>query len=396
MRKTLTVSLVLSLACAPLVNAAPRADASQDYGEDQDFSPEELDNLLAPIALYPDPLLAQVLLAATFVDQVDEAARYVRAYGERGVDAQDWDTSVRAVAHYPVVLAYLADKLDWTSAVGQAYVGQSTDVMISIQRLRHMARSEGNLETTPEQQVVLEDDFIRIVPASPTLIYVPRYNPAIVYAHRPVSGLAIAFDVGLVIGAWLNDDCDWREHRVYYHGWSGAGWIARSRPHVRITTVYVSPRYANVRINRRVIDRHLDRAALSRYDFVHRDVVYTGARSNDHQRAEPRVTSPPRGNALINHNMNTRDPRLDRFRGREDHGRPAAAAERPAPPAHEQARPEPAPRSQLHLYGGSGSGFDPKAASSRGHASREAAAKPQKAEAHQAKDRKKSQPPKKH
>jgi len=125
-------------------------DYDQDYYQNngyENYSPDQLDNLLAPIALYPDPLLAQVLPAATFVDQIDEASRYVRSYGQNGIDDQDWDVSVKAVAHYPAVLDMMADKIDWTTALGQAYVNQSTDVMISVQRLRRLASDQGNLIT---------------------------------------------------------------------------------------------------------------------------------------------------------------------------------------------------------------------------------------------------------
>jgi hypothetical protein len=369
MRKALAVSLGLSLSCTPLVDAAPRAMAAaaallQD-SESEDVSSEQLDDLLAPIALYPDPLLAQVLLAATFVDQVDEAARYVRAYGQDGVDDEPWDVSVKAVAHYPLVLSYLADRIDWTTALGQAYAAQSTDVMISIQRLRQMARSQGNLQTTSEQEVLVEDDDIQIVPAQPGLIYVPRYSPAIVYHHRPLSGLAISFGVGLAIGAWLNDDCDWRGHRVYYHGWSGGGWIGRSRPHVQITPVYVNGRFSSVVANRKALDRNV----------TYGNVRFHGNLRIDTQAVDGRMHP---GNAIINRNMNTRDPRLDRYRGRDDQLRPGPNARvvptppsAPGPPP--AARFERPPRPGPHAYGKAEGGFNPNVASRRGQSSREAA-----------------------
>jgi hypothetical protein len=387
MRKALAVSLALLLSGTPLVNAAPRSMAGpaplvQDSDEGEDFSPEQLDNLLAPIALYPDPLLAQVLLAATFVDDLDEAARYVRARGQDGIDDEPWDVSVRAVAHYPVVLDYLADHINWTTSVGQAYVAQSTDVMTSVQRLRRMAQSEGNLETTPEQEVLVDDDYIQIVPAQPAFIYVPRYNPAIVYYHRPLSGLAITFGLGLAIGAWLNDDFDWRGHRVYYHGWSGGGWIGRSRSHVHVTNVYVNPRYSSVTGNRRIVDRHVNYGTLDRYNSVHRNVTYDNVRYNHDRHA---VDSPrPPGNSTIDRNINTRDPRLDRYRGRDGQARrdpnsrvvpnppPPAPAPRPVP----LARPETPSRPGPHAYGKTENGFDPNVTSRRGQASREAARKP--------------------
>jgi hypothetical protein len=318
-----------------------------------------------------------VLLAATFVDQVDEAARYVRANGQNGVDDQDWDVAVRAVAHYPVVLDNLADKIDWTTSVGQAYAAQSTDVMTSVQRLRQMARSEGNLETTPEQEVVLEDDYIRIVPADPTFIYVPRYSPAVVYYHRPLSGLAITFGLGLAIGAWLNDDFDWRGHRVYYHGWSGGGWIARSRPRIRVATAYVNPRYSSLSINRRVMDRNVNYVTLNRYNSIHRNVTYDRVRGNRDPRIESRTidSRTQRGNAIINRNMNTSDPRLDRFRGRDDRARPGTAV-RTAPDPTRASRPERTSPPDRHAYGRSEGGFDPSVTSRRGQASREAARRP--------------------
>ena len=385
MQKAFVVSLVLSLSCTPLAGATPRPLASaallQDDAESEAFSPDQLDNLLAPIALYPDPLLAQVLLAATFVDQVDEAARYVRANGQDGVDDQDWDVAVRAVAHYPVVLDNLADKLDWTTSVGQAYAAQSTDVMASVQRLRQMARSEGNLETTNEQEVLLEDDYIRIVPADPTFLYVPRYSPAVAYYRRPVSGLAITFGVGLAIGAWLNDDFDWRGHRVYYHGWSGGGWIARSRPRIRVTTTYVNPRFSSLSINRRVVDRNVNYGTLNRYNSIHRNVTYDRSRGNRDPRIENRTIDnrTPRGNAVINRNMNTSDPRLDHFRGRDDRARPDTAV-RTAPDPPRAARPEPASPPDRHAYGRAEGGFDPGVTSRRGQASREAARRPPEAQ----------------
>ncbi len=119
MRGLLAVTLAISLICVSGLQALPE-DQYQDQGNFVEYSPQQLDNLLAPIALYPDPLLAQVLPAATFPDQIDEAARYVRAFGQNGIDLQSWDVSVKAVAHYPTVLYMMADKIDWTSALGQA------------------------------------------------------------------------------------------------------------------------------------------------------------------------------------------------------------------------------------------------------------------------------------
>jgi hypothetical protein len=143
---------------------------------------------LSPIALYPDPLLAQVLVAATFPDQVEEAARWVRGNGQAGIDDQNWGVSVKAVAHYPTVVEMMADKIDWTTSVGQAYVNQSTDVSTAVQRLRHMARRVGNLVTTPQQEVIENGEYIAIDPIQPQYIYVPVYDPAICYSGVRIGG----------------------------------------------------------------------------------------------------------------------------------------------------------------------------------------------------------------
>jgi len=196
------------------------------------FTADELDDMLAPIALYPDPLLAQMLPAATFIDQIDEAARYIGQYGNSApVDDMPWDVSVRAVAHYPSVLLMMDQKYDWTASLGQAFVNQEDDVMDSIQRLRAQALAEGNLVSTPEQQVIDEGGIISIVPVEPEVIYVPQYDPMVVYYEPPPFGF-ITFGIGFPIGVWLNRDCDWQRHRIHYHGWQGGGWIGRSRPHV--------------------------------------------------------------------------------------------------------------------------------------------------------------------
>jgi hypothetical protein len=193
MRKGLALTLIFCVASiqpltAPPVNAligtggaAVEAQDSQWEQTPAFFSSEQLENLMAPIALYPDPLLAQVLVAATFPDQIDEAARTMRAYNSRyDVDTTSWDVSVKAVAHYPSVLFMMADKIDWTTSVGQAYVSQSTEVMEAVQRLRRQARTYGNLVTTPQQQIVETDGYIYIYPAQ------PQFTPL-----RP-SGLGLA------------------------------------------------------------------------------------------------------------------------------------------------------------------------------------------------------------
>ena len=309
MGKMLAASLALALTML-----APSARAQGIPYPDQPFSTDQLDNLTAPIALYPDPLLAQVLVAATFPDQIDEAARFVRndanAYD---VDNQPWDVSVRAVAHYPTVLQMMADQLDWTTSLGQAYASQSTEVMESVQRLRVQARSMGNLVNTPEMEVVDSGGEIDLWPAQPQYIYVPVYNPALVFFHRA----PLSFRARFLIGAWLNSDFDWRQHRVFYHGWQAGrgGWIDRSRSHVNLTNVYVNPRYQNVAIGRTVINRPVNYVALNRYNDIHRGATFDNFRPQGRVVAMPVTQQPITTNKIINRNINTSDPRIGQYRG---------------------------------------------------------------------------------
>ena len=177
----------------------------------------ELDKMLAPIALYPDPLLAQLLPAATLPAQVVLADRYLREGGDvNQVDAQPWDNSLKALARYPATLRMLDDNLAWTTDLGQAFLNQPADVMDSVQRLRAQAQAMGNLLSTPQQTVVVDDGIIEIVPAAPQVIYVPVYQPEVVYVQRPPAPgrFYVSFGAGLVVGAWMNHDCDWHAHEV--------------------------------------------------------------------------------------------------------------------------------------------------------------------------------------
>jgi Protein of unknown function (DUF3300) len=353
MGKMLAASLALVLAVF-----TPSARAQSP---DEPFSPDQLDNLTAPIALYPDPLLAQVLVAATFPDQIDEASRFVRDDpNANDIDDQPWDVSVKAVAHYPTVLAMMADKLDWTTSLGQAYVSQSTDVMESVQRLRAQARSAGNLVTTPEMEVVDSGGAIELWPAQPEYIYVPVYNPALVFFDRA----PLFFQTRFLIGAWLNNDFDWREHRVFYHGWEGGrgGWIERSRLHVRVTDTYVNRSFRNVVINRTVIDRRVNYGALNRYDDVHRKANFNNFRAKERvaPTTPPATRREPFNNKIIDRNINTRDPRINEYRGQPTGPSPQVRA--PVTPA----------------FTPDHGGFDARQAGRRGEVSRAHASPPPK------------------
>ena len=273
-----------SMAPTTLLCAQTRMPSASSSYDLQRYSPNQLDNLVGPVALYPDALLAQLLVASTFPDQVEDAARWVRENGTAGIDDQSWDVSVKAVAHYPSALNMMADKGDWTATLGRAYASQSGDVMVAVQRMRAMADSQGNLSSNQHQQVVRDNDNYVIAPAQPRVIYVPVYDPVVIYT-RPVFNVGFSsrywsYGVGFPIGGWLSYDCDWRTRAVYYNGWDdayfgyGGGWRGRSRPYVQITNVYVSPRYRNVYVNRNVTNYAVNYRNVDRYVGVHRDVYF--------------------------------------------------------------------------------------------------------------------------
>lgn len=181
----------------------------------QPLGAAELDQLLGPIALYPDPLIAQILPASTLPTQIVLADRYVSSGGDPNqIDQQPWDASVQALARYPEVLKWMDDNLNWTTELGQAFLNQPQDVMESIQRLRQSAINFGNLQSTPQQQVINDGGNIEIVPANPQVIYVPVYQPAQVYYQTCYGPSFISFGVGFAIGAWMNCDFDWGHRTI--------------------------------------------------------------------------------------------------------------------------------------------------------------------------------------
>lgn len=179
------------------------------------WSPAELDQMLAPIALYPDPLLAQMLPAATLPVQIVLADRYLDSGGDPNlIDEQPWDPSIKALAQYPLVLQWMDEYLAWTTALGQAFLNQPQEVMDSIQRLRAQAQALGNLEPNPQENVMYEDGAIEILPANPQVIYLPMYQVDTVYVQRPYNRPCVTFGIGFHTGTWLNHDVDWHRHRV--------------------------------------------------------------------------------------------------------------------------------------------------------------------------------------
>ena len=223
-------------------------NAASDYsGQGAPATAEELQALVAPIALYPDALVAQILSAATFPDQVAVASYWVEQNkGLSGsalvaaVDKQTWDPSVKALTAFPSVLNNMAQNLAWTSQLGEDYHNQQADVMKAIQTLRVKAKEAGNLKTTPQVTVVQQSPQVIVIqPTNPQVVYVPVYNPAVVYGYPyvvpayvppPASAVVaagvIGFGVGIAVGAMMSSSwgystwgCHWYgSYGAYYHG----------------------------------------------------------------------------------------------------------------------------------------------------------------------------------
>src|ERR1700757_4352762 len=243
-----SLSLVLAFCLAVTSAQAGFADqtdqaASQTPIQPSRQTPEQLQQLVAPIALYPDALVAQILAASTYPDQVVVADRWLQQNpnlkGEelaQAVDKQSWDPSVKALTEFPSVLANMDKNLSWTSSLGDAYVNQQDDVMNAVQVMRKRAQDSGNLQSTPQEKVSDHGSTIVIEPANPEVVYVPEYDPWLVYgaplAFYPgwvdVPGLfydgpGIFFGVGIGIGVfggfgwgWHHWGADWHHHFVSF------------------------------------------------------------------------------------------------------------------------------------------------------------------------------------
>ena len=176
--------LVLLLAAPPWA----MAQGTEENQESKAFKQEQLDQMLAPIALYPDDLLTQILMASTYPLEIVQAARWTKQNEKLQGDAltealekQDWDPSVKSLVNFPDVLSKMNEKLEWTQNLGDAFLAQEKEVMDTIQNLRKKAQEAGNLKDTEQQKVVVEKETIVIQPANPEVIYVPSYNPAVIY-----------------------------------------------------------------------------------------------------------------------------------------------------------------------------------------------------------------------
>ncbi len=270
-RSVSLLGLIWLAAVAAALPAAAQTAPAPTQAAPPKLSPEQLDQLCAPIALYPDALLAQVLMASAYPLDVVAADRFMQKNGsltgdqmESALQNEPWDVSVKTLTHFPSVLKYMDDNLDWMQALGDAFVNQQPDVMASVQRLRAEAYAAGNLKSTPQQTVQQSGGTIAIVPADGQTIYVPQYNPTTIYTQGPTTVVTgsgattvvtqpsttvvtqpgystgalvatglLSFTAGVVVGSLINNDwCDWSRGYVYvpaYRG-PGYGWAGWGRP----------------------------------------------------------------------------------------------------------------------------------------------------------------------
>lgn len=228
-----------ALRCTGTAILALLLSASTAFG--QAFSQPRLDQMLAPIALYPDPLLAQMMMASTYPPEVAEAARWSRAnsglsgdLAVRAVDGQDWDPSVKSLVAFPQVLAMMDERADWVQDLGEAFLAQDAQVMATVQALRQRASAAGNLPQSEQLHVGQQGPNIVVQPVDPRVFYVPYYDPLVVYgpwwwpAYRPVRwrpwpgyfarpGLSAGFHFGPAVRVspgFFSGRPDWQQRRV--------------------------------------------------------------------------------------------------------------------------------------------------------------------------------------
>ena len=239
-KRFLAFAVCASLALPLPAQVPPPAPASSPAGAPQQqgakaFSQAELDQLMAPIALYPDALLAQVLMASTYPLQIVEAARWQKANAtlkdkalEDALQQQAWDPAVKSLVVFPQVLGMMNEKLDWTQKLGDAFLAQQQEVLATAQSLRQKAQAQGALKDSDQQKVVTAQEnnttVIKIEPTNPEVVYVPTYNPTVVYGAWPypsyppyyyyppgyvAGGALLGFTAGVIVGGALWGNCNW-------------------------------------------------------------------------------------------------------------------------------------------------------------------------------------------
>ena len=247
----LSKQVLVLLLCFLLVRFTAQAESFGPTGQSNEQqpppsvqqSPKKLPQLVAPIALYPDALVAQILAASTYPTEIVEADRWMQSHSKlkgeelaKEVDRQPWDPSVKALTQFPSVLENMDKNLSWSSSLGEAYVNQPQDVTDAVQTLRQQARSAGYLNSNEQEKVTSQGSTIVIEPANPEVVYVPAYDPWLVYGAPIVAypvwypvpgifwgGIGLSFGLGFGIGyfggfgwGWGHWGYDWRGRRAFF------------------------------------------------------------------------------------------------------------------------------------------------------------------------------------
>ena len=259
------VRKLIAVVCALLILPGETLLWAQDDQQQAKIPNDQLDSLVAPIALYPDPLLAQSLAASTYPLEIIQLQQFLdknkslkdKALAD-AVQKQDWDPSVQAMAAFPDVVKQMSDNIKWTTDLGNAFLAQQSDVMDAVQRMRVKAKDSGNLKSSEQQKVetkVIESKSVVVIePSKPDVIYVPSYNPTVVYgapaypyppiAYPPpgyyAAGMAISFGVGMMMGAAWGGCCGWN-----------AGWGGNNNIYVNNNNNFVR----NSNVNRQNVNR---------------------------------------------------------------------------------------------------------------------------------------------
>jgi hypothetical protein len=243
----LSFLLVFTVGPFDAVAQQPAPAESTGYsGQGAPLSADQLQQIVAPIALYPDALVAQILGAATFPDQIAAASGWLQQNKSltgtalmQAVDKQQWDPSVKALTQFPSVLDNLAKNLSWTSSLGEAYHTQAADVMSAVQALRAKAQAAGNLKSGSQITVVQQSPQVIVIqPTNPQVIYVPQYNPTVVYGTpvatpgystaAVVTTAVLAFGIGIAVGAAMNNSCCGWGYSYWNCNWHGGAVVYRS------------------------------------------------------------------------------------------------------------------------------------------------------------------------
>jgi uncharacterized membrane protein YgcG len=353
----------------------------------------QIDALVAPIALYPDALVAQVLAASTYPNEVTEADEWLKAnsslQGQALMDAvnnQAWDPSVQALTQFPSVLDNMANNLSWTSALGSAYYNQAADVMASVQRLRAQAQAAGNLKSNSQITVVQQaPQTIVIQPTNPQVVYVPAYNPTVVYGtpyYPPgystgamvATGL-ISFGVGVAVGAAISGGCCGWGWNSWGMGWHGGGTVVYNRNvYVSRSNIYAGGnRYYNgnwarpTPYNPNYNRNNYNRNNYNRNNVNQNNVTINNINNNNVNRNNVNNNNVNRNN-VNNNNVNRNNVNNNRTTTNTN-------VNRPNPPARPQNNPSrgygqsPSPGTKTGAFSGYGAGGNARTESSRGRQS---------------------------